>query len=65
MDISIPIKIFRRGDLLVKSEIDYLDLILKLESKNYFAVAFEFHHDSSLLKKLGAMFILNFGIRKW
>jgi hypothetical protein len=63
--IETPIHIFRRGDLLLKSESDYAKVVNEVESKGYDAVAFEMNHHSDFLRRLGARVVLKLSIRNW
>lgn len=62
---EVPIHIFRRGDLLIRSETDYARVISEVEGKDFEMVAFEFNHRGGLLRKLGARIFLKFSIRRW
>ena len=58
------LRIFRRGDLLLKSS-NYLDVVRYLALKRYHCVAFEHTHSSSASKKIAARLISFFGLRAW
>ncbi len=62
---EVPIHIFRRGDLLVRSETDYSRIVEEAEAKGYDAVAFELNHSSSFFRRFGAWVMLKFAIRWW
>jgi Family of unknown function (DUF6492) len=62
---EIPIHVFRRGDLLLDSKKDYIRVIDKVEAKGYDAVAFELHHSTGFIRKLGAMLFLKLAIKRW
>lgn len=59
-----PLRIFRRGDLLLKSS-NYLDVVKYLALKRYHCVAFEHTHSCSASKKIAARLISFFGLRAW
>lgn len=62
---EVPIHIFRRGDLLVRSVTDYTRVIAEVESAGYDAVAFELNHRGGFLRRLGTRLLLKFAIKRW
>jgi hypothetical protein len=62
---EVPIHIFWRGDLLLRSRTDHYRVLREVEKRGYDAVAFEMQHRRGIIRQLGARFILNFSIRRW
>lgn len=62
---EIPIHLFRRGDLLIRSAADYPRMIAEAEAKGYDAVAFELNHRGGFLRKLSAWVLLGLAIKQW
>lgn len=62
---EVPIHIFRRGDLLIRSLSDYTRVIAVVEAKGYEAVAFELNHRGGFLRRLGVRLLLKFSIKHW
>lgn len=63
--IEVPIHMFRRGDLLIRSEADYSRVVDEVATKGYDAVAFELNHRSGFLRQLGAWMVLKLAIKLW
>jgi hypothetical protein len=62
---EVPIDMFRRGDLLLRNQSDYTQVLGAVHAKGYDAVAFELNHRSSLLRRVATRAVLELGLRRW
>lgn len=63
--LSPALRIFRRGDLLVKTANDFNRVCATAGRRGYEAIAFEMQHQSNLQRRIMARIVMTFGLSPW